>query len=280
MKLIEPITNRSEKRFTAFTFMELLVVLAVIAILAVLLFPALASTTDISMRTRCLNNLRQLGIGNTVCANDNNGFFVSAKTQDNDNNTPGNPPFVQYAISAVRTNELNAAGIPLVSNTPSVWSCPSVSVTPYPDFVDYPQWILGYQYFGGITQWTPNGSTSSAIPGTHSPVKLSQCKPYWCLAADLVAKINGTWGGTESLVSPGLHPFYQSLPPHREGTNAIPVGGNELFVDGSACWCRVQTMHNFTSWTSVNQMWFYQSLADMSFGAQIEINTLRWTGGN
>jgi prepilin-type N-terminal cleavage/methylation domain-containing protein len=264
----------------AFTLIELLVVVAVIALLAAMLLPVLAGTTQGTLRTQCLYNLRQLGIGSTVCANDNNGFFVEAKPQNNSTGTPGTPPFVQYAIFSSYTNELNAAGIPLVSNAPSVWCCPDIPELPQPDVANYPQWLIGYQYFGGITQWTPYGSTSSLIPGTHSPVKLTQSKPYWGLAADLVAKINGSWGGTESLVTDtNINTAFKAMPPHREGTNAIPAGGNEVFADGSASWCRVETMHNFTSWTSQNEMWFYQSTADITgFGAEAEINSLRWFG--
>ncbi|HMD54563.1 MAG TPA: prepilin-type N-terminal cleavage/methylation domain-containing protein, partial [Phycisphaerae bacterium] len=86
MKLIEPFNNRlissaadgTEKRPTAFTFIELLVVMAVIAILAAMLLPALASTTEGSLRTQCLNNLRQLGIGMTLYANDNHDKLLPA----------------------------------------------------------------------------------------------------------------------------------------------------------------------------------------------------------
>ena len=38
------------------------------------------------------------------------------------------------------------------------------------------QWLIGYQYFGGFTGWTPPTGT---ITGTHSPVKLSRALPYW-----------------------------------------------------------------------------------------------------
>jgi prepilin-type N-terminal cleavage/methylation domain-containing protein len=262
--------DRTEKRPTAraraFTFIELLVVLAVVAFLATIFLRALANTEGSTLRTQCLNNLRQLGIGSTVCANDNNGFFVEAKPANNNTNTPGTAPFVQCDIFSYYTNELNAAGIPLVSsNAPSVWCCPDISGLPLPDAPNFPQWLIGYQYFGGITQWTPGGQTG-VIPGTHSPVKLTQSKPYWCLAADLVVKINGTWGGTESLIATNFQAIEKTWPPHREGTNAVPAGGNEVFVDGSASWCTVGTMHNFTTWTAANEMWFYQSEADLIFG--------------
>jgi len=271
--------DRTEKRATAFTIIELLVVLCVIALLAAMLLPVLASTAQGTLRTQCLNNLRQLGIGSTVCANDNNGYFVSAKPQNNSITAPYTPPFVQYALFSSYTNELSAAGIPLVNDGPSVWSCPDVPYMPQNDAQDYPQWIIGYQYFGGVTEWTPGASTAGLIPGTHSPVKLSQCKPYWCLAADLVAKINGAWGGTEPLITTNIQASEKTWPPHREGTNAVPSGGNEVFADGSASWCTVGTMHSFTTWTTANEFWFYQSTADItSFSAKAEINSLRWTG--
>jgi prepilin-type N-terminal cleavage/methylation domain-containing protein len=264
-----------------FTLIELLVVIAIIAILASMLLPALASAKERSQRTKCLSNLRQLAIGMTVYAGDNQDYVVSAKPQDNDNNQPGNPPFVQYAIDSLYTNAVKGAGLPLLTNGPSVWSCPNIPGLPYPDTTDYPQWIIGYQYFGGFVEWSPNGSLN-VITGTHSPVKLSQAMPYWCLAADLVAKINGTWGGSEALITvPQIDATYKYWPPHRQGNHPYPEGGNEVFADGSAKWCPVQTMYQFTSWTGNDQFWFYQSTADIKSPFQLaQINTLKWSSAN
>jgi prepilin-type N-terminal cleavage/methylation domain-containing protein/prepilin-type processing-associated H-X9-DG protein len=68
--------RHSNKR--GFTLIELLVVIAIIAILAAILFPVFAKAREAARKTACINNLKQLGTGIMMYAQDYDETMPSA----------------------------------------------------------------------------------------------------------------------------------------------------------------------------------------------------------
>ena len=67
----------SESQRSAFTLIELLVTISIIGVLVTMLVPAVNVARESSRKAKCQSNLRQLGLGLSMYANNNKGKFCS-----------------------------------------------------------------------------------------------------------------------------------------------------------------------------------------------------------
>jgi prepilin-type N-terminal cleavage/methylation domain-containing protein/prepilin-type processing-associated H-X9-DG protein len=245
--LAEAGRGKSRKIPSAFTLIELLVVIAIIAIIAAILLPVLSQSKERAMRTQCLSNIRQVGMGLIAYAQDFQDKMFAP--------VPGSgAAYNQLGLNVSMLSTLQSYGLILKTNSSplnNIWSCPERDFLPRVDPITPTSIAIGYQYFGGLTTWVNSAGTITNPP---SPVKLTSSKPRWCMAAEDNARfITPNPGWPPNDIGWGADGYVPGEPvrvPHPASKQNHPAGGNILFVDGSANWVKFQNMYFMNTFDS------------------------------
>ena len=168
-----------KRKRSAFTLIELLVVIAIIAILAAMLLPALTKAKGRALRIGCVNNVRQIAMGNPLFASDNDDQLPCSQYLD-DNGTSRN--WIDDIVQYLGIKGRSASGQPFTQES-RVLECPAHHPVVAPQangFCSYVPMIFGNATGIGAIDLTPNAKQNvwtwyfSPIDGQHPRRKLNQ----------------------------------------------------------------------------------------------------------
>ncbi len=199
-----------------FTLIELLVVIAIIAILAAILFPVFARAREKARQTSCLSNVKQIGLGILMYAQDYDERLPGTYQKDGQ---AGDWPLHKWAASVV----------PYVKNS-QIFVCPSG--TPGND---YGTGSVGPMSYGANNYLMPDarGNFNAALARISHPAETLLIFDAW--AANRYC-VRGNWymgGGADCYGRPaGLRADDVDISVHNGGFNACLADGHAKWYKG------------------------------------------------
>jgi prepilin-type N-terminal cleavage/methylation domain-containing protein/prepilin-type processing-associated H-X9-DG protein len=217
--------NRSRR---GFTLIELLVVIAIIAILAAILFPVFARAREKARQTSCLSNLKQIGLGSLMYAQDYDGFFPTMYWLP----VPGRD-------SGVSQNGITVldAVMPYVMNN-QIFVCPSTRPTAtYTHTSTDIRTISAYMFSCYVVG--AGGATNSALRhnGFAGPTNNALAPGTYTFDGANVMLISEYDAGYRTWV-----PYWGHRMPHSHNQ-----GSNTVFGDGHAKWMQESVYRSITA---------------------------------